>query len=240
MTRDERSDSRRAGAGAGRPYELLIFDWDGTLMDSVGGIVACTRATLDELGLPAPPEAEIRGAVGLSIDETVRRLSGGDPDPELGERIRDAYRRHWFATFRDLGVPFAGVDELLAGLEEAGYLLAVATGKGRNGLDRDLAATGLGGRFHATRTADEARSKPDPQMVLDLLDELGVPARRALVVGDSLWDLQMAAAAGTAAVAVCTGAHPRGRLLTCTPPPLTCLDDITNLAAWLREAGGAG
>lgn len=227
--------SRPNGAAVGRrPYDLLIFDWDGTLMDSVGSIVECTRATLLRLGLPTVPEGDIRGAVGLSIAETIRRLSGGNPDPEVAERIRDTYRELWFATYRERPVLFPGVGEVLARAEAAGYLLAVATGKGRRGLDRDLQTSGLDGRFHATRTADEARSKPDPQMVEDLLDELGVRRHRALVIGDSLWDLQMAAAAGTAAVAVCTGAHPRDRLLAASP--LACFEAVAELAAWLEEA----
>jgi phosphoglycolate phosphatase len=221
-------------SGGGRPYELLVFDWDGTLMDSVGTIVECTRATLEEMGLPELPEAEIRATVGLSLAEAMRLLSGGDPDPQAAARIRDTYRRHWFATYHARAAPFAGVGALLAGLEAAGYLLAVATGKGRRGLDRDLDASGLAGRFHATRTADETRSKPHPQMVLDLLDELGAAPRRTLVVGDSVWDLQMAAAAATPAVAVCTGAHPRAELLACSP--LACLDEIRELARWLKSA----
>jgi phosphoglycolate phosphatase len=222
------------GGGGERPYDLLIFDWDGTLLDSVGSIVECTRATLAEIGLPELPEAEIRGTVGLSLAEAMRLLSGGDPDPEAAELIRDTYRRHWFATYHAQAAPFAGVDALLAGLEAAGYLLAVATGKGRRGLERDLGASGLAGRFHATRTADETRSKPHPQMVLDLLDELGASPRRALVIGDSVWDLQMAAAAATPAVAVCTGAHPRAELLACSP--LACLGGVCELADWLRSA----
>jgi len=234
----------RPPAADRRAYELLIFDWDGTLMDSLGGIVACTRATLAELGLPQLPEAKIRGAVGLSIAETVRRLAGddpgaGDPDAGIGARIRATYRRLWLSTYGERGVLFAGVGELLDELEDAGYLLAVATGKGRAGLDRDLAATGLAGRFHATRTADEAHSKPHPQMVLDLLDELGARPQQALVVGDSLWDLQMAAAAATPAVAVATGAHPRAELVAASPAPLACLAAIRDLAPWLRSAARA-
>lgn len=222
-----------SAAEGGRRYDLLVFDWDGTLLDSVGSIVECTRATLAELGLRELPEAEIRATVGLSLDEAMLRLSGGGTEPRAAERVRDAYRRHWFGTYAHRPVLFAGVEALLSGLEEAGYLLAVATGKGRPGLDRDLAASGLAGRFHATRTADETRSKPHPQMLLDLLDELGASPRRTLVVGDSIWDLQMAAAAATAAVAVCTGAHPRDDLLACSP--LTCLDEIRELAEWLKS-----
>lgn len=219
-----------------RRYDLLIFDWDGTLMDSVGTIVECTRRTLADLDLPPLPEAEIRGSVGLSIAETIRRLSGGNPDPEVAERIRATYRDHWFETFRERPVLFPRVEELLDRFVAADYLLAVATGKGRRGLDRDLESTGIADRFHATRTADEATSKPSPQMVLDLLDELGTRPERTLVVGDSIWDLQMATAARTPCVAVCTGAHPRPELLACSP--LTCLDRIGDLEGWLEGAGG--
>jgi len=212
-------------------YDLIVFDWDGTLMDSVGTIVACTRATLDELGLPQVEEALIRGSVGLSIAETVRRLSGGDPDPEHSARLQECYRRHWFETFRDRPVLFSGVEQLIERLEAAGHLLAVATGKSRRGLDHDLSATALADRFHATRTADEARSKPHPQMLLDLLDELGVAAGRALMIGDSIWDLQMAAAARVPALAVATGAHPREVLEA--ERPADCLDGIAELEKWL-------
>lgn len=223
-----------------RCYDLLIFDWDGTLMDSVGTIVECTRTTLDELGLPPLPEAVIRGSVGLSVTETIRRLApdGGaddEPDPEVAARIRETYRRHWFGTYRERPLLFEGVDAMLRRLETAGHLLAVATGKGRRGLARDLEATGLGGRFHATRTADEARSKPDPQMILDLLDELGVGPARALMVGDSIWDLQMAVAAHTPAVAVTTGAHPREELEKLSP--LACMGRVVELEPWLRRSG---
>lgn len=215
-----------------RAYDLLIFDWDGTLMDSVGSIVECTRATLAELRIPEPEEATLRGVIGLSLAETVERLSGSDVDEELARRIPETYRRHWHGTFHDRSFLFSGVEDMLGGLADAGYLLAVATGKGRRGLDRDLETTGLAGRFHATRTPDDAHSKPHPQMVLDLLDELGVAPCRALVIGDSIWDLQMATAAGVPSVAVATGAHPRERLLE--HAPRTSFDSVGELPDWLR------
>jgi len=219
-----------------RRYDLLVFDWDGTLMDSVSTIVECTRTTLDELGLPQLPEALIRGSVGLSVEATVRRLTpGGEPDAETARRIQETYRRNWFDTYRDRPILFPGVGDLLASLQAAGYLLAVATGKSRRGLARDLEACGLAPVFHATRTADEARSKPDPQMLHALLAELGAQPRRALMVGDSIWDLQMAGAAAMPAVAVATGAHPRPDLLA--ENPLACFDAVGQLAAWLDSEG---
>lgn len=216
-----------------RPFDLLIFDWDGTLMDSVGTIVECTRATLAELEIPEPEEATLRGVIGLSLAETVERLAGGHLDEELTRRIPEVYRRHWHGSFHDRSYLFAGVADMLSGFAAAEYLLAVATGKGRRGLNRDLTTTGIAEHFHATRTPDEARSKPHPQMVLDLLDELGVHPERALVVGDSIWDLQMAAAAGVPSVAVETGAHPRDRLLE--HAPRACLPAVGELPGWLGD-----
>lgn len=218
---------------AERPFDLLVFDWDGTLLDSVGSIVACTRAALGELALPVPPERAIRGAIGLGIDETIEVLSPGC-DPERAERIRTVYSRHWVETYRGRPLLFAGVPDLLARFEAQGYLLAVATGKSRRGLDHDLAATGLGPRFHAIRTADDAPSKPHPGMLLDLLDELGARPSRALMVGDSVWDLEMAAAAGTPAVAVCSGGSPRCDLEA--REPVACLTGVADLAVWLTGA----
>ncbi len=219
-----------------RAFHLLVFDWDGTLMDSVGSIVECTRATIRELALGEPVEATIRGTVGLGLRETIDRLVPGCDDA-LYPRVLDCYRRHWLETYRDLPVLFAGVREMLAELHAAGYLLAVATGKTRRGLDHVLEQTALGGLFHATRTADEALSKPHPQMLLDILDDLGVLPASALMVGDSIWDLQMASNAGSAAVAVLTGAHSRDELAA--QRPTVCLPTVADLPAWLAGAGHA-
>ncbi len=219
------------------PFDLLVFDWDGTLMDSVGTIVACTRATLAEVGLPDLPEERIRQAVGLGIGETVELLAPG-AGPDEARAVMECYRRHWFSTYRELPVLFAGAAELLDRLRVAGYLLAVATGKSRRGLDRDLAATGLAVRFHATRTADEARSKPHPQMLHDLLAELGVRPEAALMIGDSVWDLEMAAAARVPALGVATGGYDRAELLA--RGPLGCVAALAELEAWLAARGGGG
>ena len=211
-------------------YDLLVFDWDGTVMDSVGPIVACTVATLAELGLPPVPEERIREAIGLGMRETIERLA---PEATAAEaaRVHECYRTLWVESYRHRLVLFEGAADLLAGLAGDGYLLAVATAKSRRGLDHDLATSGLATCFHATRTADEAFSKPHPKMLLDLLDELGVGASRALMVGDAVWDLQMAANAGVPAVAVCSGACTREELLG--HAPLACLPGIGHLAAWL-------
>jgi phosphoglycolate phosphatase len=218
--------------------QLLIFDWDGTLMDSVGPIVACTRAVIDELGLGEPGEAQIRGTVGLGLRETVDSLVPGCDD-RLYETVLACYRRHWVETYRDLPLLFPGVREMLGELARSGYLLAVATGKSRRGLEFALDQTGLRACFQATRTADEALSKPHPQMLLDILDQLGVRPAAALMVGDSVFDLQMAASAGTHAVAVLSGAHGRDDLAA--HAPRTVLDRVADLPVWLaaeRQAAG--
>ncbi len=211
---------------------LLVFDWDGTLMDSIGPIVACTQATIQELNLGSVPDETIRGMVGLGLRETIEILSPGCDEP-LFARILEGYRRQWHGTYRDMPLLFPGVPEMLRGLAAAGYLLAIATGKSRRGLDYALEQTGLGGLFQATRTADEAFSKPHPQMLLDILDELGVPPRDAVMIGDTTYDLEMARNARTHAVGVCSGGHGREELLDLEP--LACLERVVELTAWLAE-----
>ncbi len=223
-------DDRRVSGGS--EFQLLVFDWDGTLMDSVGPIVGCTQAAIRELGLGEPAEATIRGTVGLGLRETIDTLVPGC-DEDLYARVLDCYRRHWTATYRDLPLLFAEVGGMLEELARAGYLLAVATGKSRRGLDFALDRSGLGRLFHATRTADEALSKPHPQMLLDILDELGVRAAAAVMVGDSIYDLQMAQNAGTAAVGVLSGAHGREELAAQAPRAL--LSRVADLPRWLAS-----
>lgn len=214
-------------------YDLLIFDWDGTLMDSIATIVACTRATLEDLDLPSLPDEAIRGTIGLGLRETMEVLCPGGGD-EVFSRVLECYRKHWLATYRDQPLLFEGVREMLEALAEDGYLLAVATGKSRRGLDHVLAETSLAQVFHATRTVDEAFSKPHPKMLLDILDELGVPARSAVMIGDTTYDLEMARSAGTASIGVCSGSHGREELQRLGP--LACLDGVVELREWLVGA----
>jgi phosphoglycolate phosphatase len=215
--------------------QLLVFDWDGTLMDSVATIVACTQAVIAELDLGEHDPAMIRGTVGLGLRETVDLLVPGCDD-QLYDRVLDCYRRHWVGTYRDRPMLFPGVPAMLAELARRGYLLAVATGKSRRGLDHALEQSGLRAHFHATRTVDEAAGKPDPQMLLAILDELGVRPAAAVMVGDSIYDLQMAANAGTHSVAVASGAHRREELAALAPRAL--LDRISDLPDWLAGAAG--
>ena len=226
---DSSTSARPPAAG----YRLVIFDWDGTLLDSVGSIVECTQVTLAELGVAMVPESTIRGVLGLGLRETVETLCPGC-DEELFRQVVETYRKHWFGGYSLKPVLFAGIIRTLDDLQGQGYQLAVATAKGRSGLDDDLAATGLAGHFATTRTITEAPSKPHPGMVLEILDELGVPAAEALVVGDTTHDLRMAANAGVTGVGVCSGSHPRAELLALEPAG--CLASVAELPGWLGRS----
>lgn len=213
-------------------YRLLIFDWDGTLLDSIGAIVGCTRAALDELGLDGVDDADIRAVIGLGLRETVETMAPGC-DEETFWSIVNAYRRHWLGGWDSRPVLFDGVEELLTGLARDGHVLAVATAKGRKGLDNDLARTGLGHLFETSRTVDESPSKPNPGMILEILDETGVTADDCLMIGDTLHDLRMAANAGVAAVGVATGSGDPESLLA--SPALACLGSVIELPVWLAN-----
>jgi phosphoglycolate phosphatase len=218
-------------------YQLVIFDWDGTLLDSISSIVACTQATMEELGEGQVEESVIRSAIGLGLRETVDRFAPCCSD-ELYGRIVQVYRRRWFGTYIHQPRLFPGTREVLRELGDGDYLLAVATAKSRRGLNEDLAKTGLIETFQATRTVDEAHSKPHPQMILDILGELGVAASESLMVGDTTHDLQMAHSAGSAAAAVLTGSHDRAELSQASP--LVYFDDLRELPAWLAEGSREG
>lgn len=212
------------------PYELVVFDWDGTLMDSIATIVGCAQAALRELDLEEPPEHVLRGNIGLGLGVTVERMMPS-ATPELRQRWVDCYKRHWRETFHAQPSPLEGAVELVRTLSDRGLLLAVATSKSRAGLERDLDTSGLRRHFAATRTVDEAPSKPSPQMLLDLLDELGTRAERALMVGDTRHDVEMAQNADVDAVGVLTGSHDEDELRDAGA--LAILPRAADLAAWL-------
>ncbi len=213
-------------------YELLVFDWDGTLMDSEARIVTCVEAAVKDLGLDSPGPAAIRNIIGLGLREAVHTLFP-KADEHLHLDIAQRYRAHFFSSSEAPSELFAGAREVIETLHRSGYLLAVATGKGRSGLDHALDTTGLGPYFHATRTADETFSKPHPEMLHQILDELGLMPRQALMIGDTEYDLQMAANAHMPSLGVDYGVHARERLLK--HRPLACLGDITEIPAWLDQ-----
>lgn len=207
-------------------YDLVIFDWDGTVMDSTGRIIACMHKAGADLCLPVLEDDAVREIIGLGLPEALRTLYPGIDDGAL-ERMRERYAVHFVAAEASPSRLYPGARETLAALRGAGLRLAVATGKSRKGLDRVWASSGLGGSFDASRCADETHSKPHPAMVTELLTELRVAPERALVVGDTSFDLQMARDAGVDRVAVSYGAHPVDRLMNFHP--LAVIDALPQL-----------
>lgn len=187
-------------------FDLLVFDWDGTLYDSVGWIVECLQVAAEDCGLPVPSDYAARSVIGLSLLDAMHALYPGSA-PELAERVAHSYRQYYHTRTMDAAGFFDGVLDMLEALRGRGYRLAVATGKNRAGLDHMLDATGTRDVFHATRAADETASKPDPTMLFQLMTELRVAPERTLMIGDSLHDLRMARNAGIPAVAVGCGAN---------------------------------
>lgn len=214
------------------PFDLLVFDWDGTLMDSEAQIVACLQAAASECGLPELDRNRLRNVIGLGLMESAQSLYP-DAAADIVQRFIDSYRKHFLGTGREAAGFFPGVSAMLAALNELGYLMAVATGKSRRGLDRSLDETNSRELFHCTRCADEAFSKPHPRMLLDIMDLLGVEPARTLMIGDTEYDMLMAQGAGTASLAVSHGVHDRERLLS--HGPLACLDDVSTLVTWLNQ-----
>jgi phosphoglycolate phosphatase len=211
------------------PYELLIFDWDGTLMDSAAAIAEAIQAACADLGLPVPPTSQARYVIGLGLTDAMRHILPDLPESEY-PKIVDRYRLHFLK--RDGGTTlFEGAREMIEDLRERGYMLAVATGKSRRGLDRALEGTGLRGMFDATRCADEGFAKPHPGMLLNILDTLATPADKAVMIGDTTHDLTMASAAGVAAAAITHGAHEREALVECRP--LVMVNNLQELRDWL-------
>ncbi len=213
-------------------FDLIVFDWDGTLMDSEARIVNCLQAAFADLGVPPPVREAARDVIGLGLDEAILRLLPG-ADPQTCQALVIGYRRYFLELDPTPSVLFPGAQATLEWLLAQGYRLAVATGKGRIGLDRALTDTGLGALFHATRCADETLSKPNPQMLLELMDELGTAASATLMIGDTEYDMQMANNARTKSLAVSYGVHARERLMR--HDPLDCLDDIADLPGWLTD-----
>ena len=188
-----------------RKFDLLVFDWDGTLFDSTGLIVRCIQDACRDLGLPVPSDERAAYVIGLGLHDALQHVVPGlaaERYPDLGRR----YRHHYFAREHEL-VLFAGTLEMLQALKARNHWLAVATGKSRAGLDQALTHAALQAVFDATRTADETASKPHPLMLQQLMAEFGVDPARTLMIGDTTHDLQLAANAGAASLGVSYGAH---------------------------------
>lgn len=206
-------------------FRLVVFDWDGTLIDSTATIVHAIRASAADLGLPIPSREQASHVIGLGLFEAIRRAVPAIEREQIPAYV-ERYRHHYLRRDGQLE-PFEGVPQLLTELADTGAWLAVATGKSRAGLNRALDHMGWTGRFLTTRCADEGAPKPDPWMLRDICDELGLGAVDALMVGDTTHDLGMARAAGAAAIAVAYGAHPRAQLEA--EPALAVVDSVAEL-----------
>jgi phosphoglycolate phosphatase len=208
-----------------------VFDWDGTLFDSTMLIVRCIQAACRDINVAVPSDEAAAYVIGLGLHDALQHaVPGLSPEryPELGGR----YRHHYVASQHEL-VLFDGTLAMLTALKERGHLLAVATGKGRKGLDDALAHAQLQGMFDSTRTADQTASKPHPLMLLQLMDELRTPPDRTLMIGDTTHDLQLAQNAGTPRVAVSYGAH--GTEAFAKHEPLLIAHSTAELHQWLVQ-----
>lgn len=214
-----------------KQYELLIFDWDGTLMDSAGLIVDSIQQACTDLGIPVPDERACRQIIGLGLSQALQTLLPDLPEDDY-PRLVERYRHHYLG--RDAEIPlFTGVEEGIRELHGAGFTLAVATGKSMKGLDRALEYTHLRPYFSATRCADQTHSKPHPAMVEEILDELVLKRSQALVIGDTSHDMLMAANAGVDRLGVTYGAHLPEDLHV--HAPVAVLDSFMELQTWLMK-----
>ena len=211
------------------PRDLIVFDWDGTVVDSILTIARAIQSSARDLGLAVPTDAQARHVIGLGLNDALR-MAVPDLLPSRVDAFVARYRFHFFGR-GSADVPFAGIEALLGALRTAGLQLAVATGKSRAGLDRALAETGLAPYFSATRCADQGHPKPHPWMLASLSDELGVGPDRMLMIGDTSHDIEMARAFGAASIGVVYGAHPLASLQDAGPDGIA--DSVPALAALL-------
>lgn len=214
-----------------RQFDLIVFDWDGTLFDSTAIITRCIQAACADFGVEVPSDKEASYVIGMGLAEALQHLAprlAREHYAELGNR----YRHHYFAKEHEI-VLFEGALAMLQALREREHWLGVATGKSRRGLDEALNSVQLKGIFHATRTSEETASKPDPQMLIELMSELGVEPERTLMIGDTTHDLQLAANAGTARIGVSYGAHES--ITFGEFAPLYVAHSVSDLHGWLSR-----
>ncbi len=216
-----------------RRFDLIAFDWDGTLFDSTAIITRCIQLAVADVGGTVPTDQEAAYVIGLGLMQALAHAAPDVPKdkyPELGLR----YKYHYTQHLNDISL-FPGVLPMLADLRDHQHFLAVATGKSRKGLDEALLAVELKSVFHASRTADETMGKPHPRMLHELMAELGVPADRVLMVGDTTHDLQLALNAGCASVGVSYGAHEPETFVSLNP--LFVAHSVADLHSWLLNNG---
>jgi len=216
-----------------RRFDLIAFDWDGTLFDSTAIIARCIQAAVLDVGGQRPSDEAASFVIGMGLMQALAHAAPDVPKeryPLLGDR----YRHHYFAIQHEINL-FEGVLPMLAELKARGHLLVVATGKSRRGLDEALATSTLAGTFDASRTADQTAGKPDPLMLQELMAEFDVPPARTLMIGDTTHDLQMALNAGCASVGVSYGAHEPEAFVELKP--LVVAHDVAQLRHWLLAHG---
>ena len=212
-----------------RTFDLIAFDWDGTLFDSTKIITRCIQAAVRDVGGTVPTDKEAGYVIGLGLMQALAHAAPDVP-PEKYAALNERYRHHYQAHHDDLSL-FEGVLPMLHSLKAKGHLLAVATGKSRRGLDEALASVELRGIFNGSRTADETAGKPHPLMLHELMREFDVPAARLLMIGDTTHDLQMAMNADCPGVGVSYGAHEPDTFVVLKP--LHVAHSVLDLGQWL-------
>lgn len=214
-----------------KPYDLLVFDWDGTLIDSTAAIAQAILGAADDIGTPVPDRSLASHVIGLGLAQALARVVPYLPPERIGD-FAARYRAHYSSSENTIRL-FDGAVEMLDTLHERGVRMAIATGKSRAGLDRALKNVGLQWHFASVRCADQTHPKPHPAMLRELAQELDVDLANMLMIGDTSHDLQMAASAGVPAVGVAYGAHPRAELERLQP--LAVFDSLVALRDWLLE-----
>lgn len=214
-----------------KQFDLVVWDWDGTIADSTGMITQALIKAADEVGLPALSEARARSIIGLGLRESIEVLYGDIPEFQA-QALASNYQRNYYAGENTM-VLFDGIADTIATIDRKGCKQAVATGKGRRGLNSALQLSGLSKFFNATKTVDECFSKPHPQMLDELMDELVVMPARTLMIGDSQYDMQMGKNAGVITAAVSYGSQTASHLQQYSPDYL--FDDVATLSSWLLE-----
>lgn len=215
----------------GRRYDLIAFDWDGTLFDSTALIASCIQRAVADVGGTVPTREQASYVIGMGLMQALAHAAPDVP-PEAYPRLNERYRHHYFASQNELSL-FEGVLPMLQALKARQHHLAVATGKSRRGLDEVLRTVELIGVFDSSRTADETAGKPSPVMLHELMAELGVEPQRTLMIGDTTHDLQMALNAGCDSVGVSYGAHEPDAFHALAPR--TTVHSVRELHGWLLE-----
>jgi phosphoglycolate phosphatase len=214
-----------------RRFDLIAFDWDGTLFDSTALIARCIQAACKDVGAPVPSQRDASFVIGLGLVDALQRAAPSLPRERYRE-LAERYRHHYFAQQHEV-VLFDGTLPMLQALKQRQHWIAVATGKSRRGLDEALSSVQLRSMFDATRTADETATKPDPRMLNELMAEFGVAPERTLMIGDTTHDLQLAVNAGAASVAVSYGAHAPAEFDQFRP--LCVAHSVAELDQWLAH-----